>query len=295
MSDRPPPFTALRAVEAASRHRSFTSAARELQITHSAVSQSIRRLELDLGTRLFERKGGAMEPSSAALRLAQTYSEAQDALSRVMRDVIGPQAGSALAIAMPALLGRLWFSAKIGRLNEALPDVEVQISTREGGEGADIALAWSGKASKAALCELSYLPLCAPDLAVKLAKAQPKALLRSPLIADAADSWGQWAARWAPGTPPPRAHLFDDAAMALDAAVQGGGVVLSNVFAAESYLVSGRLVALGFEAPAGQWLSARIQASPETADAAERFVMWLRLELRRSQALAQGHAQRDER
>ncbi|MFZ0268967.1 LysR family transcriptional regulator [Caulobacter sp.] len=295
MSDRPPPFTALRAVEAASRHRSFTSAARELHITHSAVSQSIRRLELDLGTRLFERKGGAMEPSSAALRLAQTYSEAQDALSRAMREVIGPQAGSGLAITMPAALGRLWFAAKIGRLNEALPDVEVQISTRDGGEGADVALAWSAQASKNALCELSYLPLCAPELAVKLAKAQPKTLLRSPLIADAADSWGQWTARWAPGAKPPRAHLFDDATMALDAAVQGGGVVMSNVFAAESYLVSGRLAALGFEAPAGQWLTARVQASPETAEAAERFVMWLRLELRRSQALAQGHAPRDER
>ncbi|HWU12737.1 MAG TPA: LysR family transcriptional regulator, partial [Caulobacter sp.] len=193
MSDRPPPFTALRAVEAASRHRSFTSAARELQITHSAVSQSIRRLELDLGTRLFERKGGAMEPSSAALRLAQTYSEAQESLSRAMREVLGDQPGSALAIAMPPTLGRLWFAAKIGRLNEALPDVEVQVSTREAGEGTDVALAWNPKVVKGALCELSYLPLCAPDLAAKLAKAEPKAVLRSPLIADAADSWTLWA------------------------------------------------------------------------------------------------------
>lgn len=290
MSDRPPPFTALRAVEAASRHRSFTSAARELRITHSAVSQSIRRLELDLGTRLFERKGGAMEPSSAALRLAQTYSEAQESLSRAMREVLGPQGGAILGIAMPALLGRLWFSAKIGRLNEALPDVEVQVSTREGGEGADIALAWSPKAVKGALCELFYLPLCEPGLAAKLDGAQPKALLGSPLIADAPDSWGLWAARWAPSAKAPRAHLFDDPAMALDAAAQGGGIVLSNVFAAESYLASGRLAALGLEVSAGQWLTARVQASPEAAEAAERFVMWLRLELRRSQALAQGHA-----
>lgn len=295
MSDRPPPFTALRAVEAASRHRSFTSAARELQITHSAVSQSIRRLELDLGTRLFERKGGAMEPSSAALRLAQTYSEAQDALSRAMREIVGPRTGAALAIAMPAALGRLWFAAKIGRLNEALPDVEVQISTREGGEGADVALAWVSKAVKGALCELSYLPLCAPDLAAKLAKGQPKALLRSPLIADSAERWGQWVARWAPGAQPPRAHLFDDPSMALDAAAQGGGIVLSNVFAAEAHLVSGRLIALGYEVSAGQWLTARIQAQPEALEAAERFVMWLRLELRRSQALAQGQTQRDGR
>ncbi|HWU15376.1 MAG TPA: hypothetical protein VN157_15360, partial [Caulobacter sp.] len=76
--------------------------------------------------------------------------------------------------------------------------------------------------------------------------------------------------------------------------VQGGGVVLSNVFAAETYLASGRLAPLGLEVPAGAWLTARVQASPDTADAAERFVMWLRLELRRSQALAQGHASQTE-
>ena len=84
-----PPFTSLRALEAASRHRSFTSAARELKVTHSAVSQSIRRLEAVLGTTLFERRGAAMEPSEAALRLAKSYAEAAEALEAAIHEVIG--------------------------------------------------------------------------------------------------------------------------------------------------------------------------------------------------------------
>jgi LysR family glycine cleavage system transcriptional activator len=89
MAERVPPFSALRAVEAASRHRSFTWAARELNITHSAVSQSIRRLEADLGAVLFARSGRAMEPSEAALRLAQTYQEAAKSLGEALRGITG--------------------------------------------------------------------------------------------------------------------------------------------------------------------------------------------------------------
>lgn len=286
MTDRSPPFTALRAVEAASRHRSFTAAARELQITHSAVSQSIRRLETELGARLFERKGGAMEPSEAALRLAQTYSEAEEALSRTLREILGGQDATALSVVMPAAFGRLWFTGKITRLSEALPDVEVQVRTQGDDPNADIRLAWSPKGGKESLCELVHLPLCAPDQAERFDSVA--AIVGSPLIADSAGGWSAWAARWTPDAKPPRAHAFDDAGMALEAAAQGGGVVLSNVFAAESYLASGRLVALGFEASAGEWLDAKVQAEPAAADAAERFVLWLRLEIRRSLALAQG-------
>ena len=288
MSDRSPPFTALRAVEAASRHRSFTAAARELQITHSAVSQSIRRLEGELGARLFERKGGAMEPSEAALRLAQTYSEAEEALSRTLREILGPQGSTALSVVMPAAFGRLWFAGKIGRLNEALPDVEVQVRTQGDDPDADIRLAWSPKGAPRSggesLCELVHIPLCAPDQARRFDSVA--AIAGSSLIADSVGGWAAWAARWTPGVKPPRAHAFDDAGMALEAAAQSGGVVLSNVFAAESYLASGRLVALGFEAPGGEWLDVQAKSEPGVAGAAERFVSWLRLEIRRSLAPA---------
>jgi DNA-binding transcriptional LysR family regulator len=92
MSDPPPPFSALRALEAAARHRSFTWAARELKVTHSAVSQAVRGLEAALGTPLFERRGGAMEPSEAARRLAETYSAAAQQLTQVIRDITGEEA-----------------------------------------------------------------------------------------------------------------------------------------------------------------------------------------------------------
>lgn len=40
-----PPLAALRAFEATARHLSFSAAGRELNVTHVAVAQQVRRLE----------------------------------------------------------------------------------------------------------------------------------------------------------------------------------------------------------------------------------------------------------
>ena len=52
---RPPPIQYLTAFEAAARHNSFKSAAEELKVTASAISQQIKSLEEYLDVSLFER------------------------------------------------------------------------------------------------------------------------------------------------------------------------------------------------------------------------------------------------
>ena len=56
MSLRLPPLNAVRAFVSAARHQSFTRAAMELHVTHSAVSRQIKSLEDYLGVALFERR-----------------------------------------------------------------------------------------------------------------------------------------------------------------------------------------------------------------------------------------------
>src|ERR1700741_2491873 len=57
---RLPSLNGLRAFEAAARHLSFTQAAPELNGTQTAISHQIRRLEEELGIRLFVRKNRAL-------------------------------------------------------------------------------------------------------------------------------------------------------------------------------------------------------------------------------------------
>ncbi len=289
MSDRSPPFTALRAVEAASRHRSFTGAARELQITHSAVSQSIRRLETDLGATLFERRGGAMEPSTAALRLAETYFQAQEAVNRAIREIADPEALEALVVAMPEALVRQWFSFKLEALGLALPDIEVEVRTRLDDPAAAVRLVWAPVSDPDAVYELSHVPVCHPELVRTLGIQSAQDVVRAPLIAGPDADWTAWAGTFLPGRRAPRAHAFDDAGLALGAATHGSGVTLANLFAAERYIEAGQLIALPFEAPTGRALAVRAEGF-RAGGASDRFVSWLKLEIRRGAARLQAPA-----
>src|SRR3981189_1726327 len=60
MTGRLPSLNGLRAFEAAARHLSFTVAASELNVTQTAISHQIRRLEEELGIRLFVRQNRAL-------------------------------------------------------------------------------------------------------------------------------------------------------------------------------------------------------------------------------------------
>jgi LysR family transcriptional regulator, glycine cleavage system transcriptional activator len=55
-----PSLNGLRAFDAAARHLSFTRAAAELNVTQTAISHQIRRLEAQLGVRLFVRRNRAL-------------------------------------------------------------------------------------------------------------------------------------------------------------------------------------------------------------------------------------------
>src|ERR1700680_1363084 len=57
---RLPSLNGLRAFEAAARHLSFPAAATELNVTQTAISHQIRRLEEELGVRLFVRQNRSL-------------------------------------------------------------------------------------------------------------------------------------------------------------------------------------------------------------------------------------------
>jgi LysR family glycine cleavage system transcriptional activator len=85
------PYAALRVLETVVRHRNYSWAAEELEVTHSAISQTVKRLETQLGLKLFERRQGEMRPSQAALDLAAAYTRAERSLRRSLDEILADQ------------------------------------------------------------------------------------------------------------------------------------------------------------------------------------------------------------
>ena len=85
MANSLPPLTWFRAFEVAARHLNFTSAAEELNVTQSAVSQHVRALEQRFGVQLFERKARGLALTKSGRQLLPYVSGAVEELSKATK------------------------------------------------------------------------------------------------------------------------------------------------------------------------------------------------------------------
>jgi LysR family glycine cleavage system transcriptional activator len=247
---RLPPFIALRTLEAAARHRSYSRAAEELFVTHGAVSQQIRRLEAELGLCLFVRRGNRMEPTPAAVQLAGRVRKAVGILADGVAEAEAQGKATPLVLsAVHAMAGR-WLIPRLSRLPEAVGGLELQMSERLADfttDGVDCAIRhgrgpWPG-AEQVHLMTEHWFPVCSPAFLARHPIAEPADLTRAPLLTHTDYGWGLWFAAQGLDAPPPRAGLsFDDSAVLVDAAMQGLGVALAREFLVVHALAEGRLV-----------------------------------------------------
>jgi len=267
MADRGPPFAALRALEAACRLKSYSLAGDELGVTHSAVSQSVRRLEQCYGQRLFWRQGSGMSPSPAALALAQAYREAERILLRAGEDLKIREGEGALVLSTLPSIAKLWLGPKLGRLQEAMPGIMVEVRTsRELAnlqtDGVDVALRvgfghWAGLRSELLFDEYVF-PVCSPEFlarqthgvqahgsqgAQSYGASDEEHIARGPLILEDVNLWPSWFEAAGISAPVPlRGQVFDDSALCVEAAAAGLGIALVRRLHAQEALASGRLV-----------------------------------------------------
>jgi LysR family transcriptional regulator, glycine cleavage system transcriptional activator len=108
-----PPLSPLQAFLAVVRHSGYRGAAKELNISHAALCQQVRRLEGALGTRLFEQDGRGVRPTPAGADYAISVETAFEQISRatsLLRRRNAPQSvrvGSPSSVAVRLLLPKL--------------------------------------------------------------------------------------------------------------------------------------------------------------------------------------------
>ena len=249
---RLPPLRSFRVLEAAARHQNYTRAADELHLTHSAVSHQIHALEDGLGVRLFERSGRQMRATEIGRQLAQDVRATLDALAAAVERVRGGDANSLTVSVLPSFAAA-WLVARLGSFLERHPAIELRLESTTAladfrNDGVDVAIRYgSGNYEgfeSVKLFDDELFPTMSPKLARSARVRVPADLARLPLLRIRTHTWAPWFAAAGVNLPEPRrGSVFNDSELALQAAMQGQGVVLARGSLAASKLRAGTLVA----------------------------------------------------
>ncbi|MET0211192.1 MAG: LysR substrate-binding domain-containing protein [Burkholderiaceae bacterium] len=300
---RPPrlPLQYLAAFRAAALGENLRAAAEQLNLTHSAVSQQIRALELQLGFPLFDRQGRRVVLNAAGRALLRGVERAYQELDQALGAASaahGVEQHSLRITALPSFAQR-WLMPRLGRWHALHPEVALEIEASQRlvdleREGFHVALRqglgpWPGLESEA-LFESTMLPVAAPALAHQLIGQPLEALAQAPLLGDS-DQWSAWFERAGLRREVLPVATFNDAGLLLQAAEQGMGVGLTRELLAADALLDGRLVRV---APRQAVLHERqryqIVYPPALRDepALRAFIDWLHAETALSRAALDG-------
>jgi DNA-binding transcriptional LysR family regulator len=115
--------------------RNFTRAARRLHLVQSALSVSIRSLERELGTQLFERTTREVRLTDAARVLLPEARRTLDAAARAQAAVFGAQEGlrGTLRLGLMQLVRAADVGSLIAQFHRARPLVDIRPMTAPGG------------------------------------------------------------------------------------------------------------------------------------------------------------------
>jgi LysR family transcriptional regulator for metE and metH len=123
----------LKLVQAVTRERSVTRAARHLNLSQSALSHQLLNLERDLGVALFHRIGKTMVPTSAGDRLVEYADRILTELANAEGAVcLEHQRGRIpLRLAAGCYSYYAWLATGLARFSAAHPRVDAQILLQE--------------------------------------------------------------------------------------------------------------------------------------------------------------------
>jgi LysR family transcriptional regulator, glycine cleavage system transcriptional activator len=254
MARKLPPLSSLPSFEAAARHLSFSRAAEELNVTHGAISRAIKNLEDQLGVLLFERATRSVRLTAVGEPYARAVRDSLDRLAAATTSVTARHSDAILNVSTSDGFAGRWLVPRLYRFRRAHGDIDVRVSTTGKltnfvGDGIDIAIRYGGGKypglTSEFLTDEEVFPVCSPRLlegAHPLRK--PEDLRHHTLIRDGYPiDWAAWLS--SAGVEDVDAHsglTFDSYTFAVEAAVQGEGVVLGRTMLVAADLAAGRLI-----------------------------------------------------
>lgn len=240
---------------------SFQKAAHELNVTPSALSYQIRQLEEFLQVQLFERLNRAVRLTEAGQCIAPGVHDAFEQLADTMTRLKGPARPNMLTVATGPAFAAKWLSPRLHKFLERHPDIDIRIAANMKladfhADEVDVAIRFGGGNYPGlhveTLSDEHVLPLVSPRLLEPFGgRLEAADLSRITLLHDDsarfmvnAVTWADWLRQAGiSGVDATKGPRFSHADHALEAALDGVGIVLGRLALSMRDIASGRLVA----------------------------------------------------
>ncbi len=260
MPSRLPPLNALRAFEAAGRRASMSAAAEELAVTPAAISHQIKTLEDHFRFPLFHRTVRSIRLTDRGAALLPYLSEGLEQWKQGCAIVQSLDDEAPLVISSAPVFAGKWLVRRLSEFNTLYPDINVRLDgtlsiVNFAGDGVDAAIRFGtgpypGLHADALVAE-DVIPVCAPSLLKgEHPLLTPQDLVHHTLIhvdwfaaAGTQPDWPMWLkTAGVSGINRLKGPVMTSDSLAVEAAINAGGVALVSEFLVRQDLESGRLV-----------------------------------------------------
>ena len=290
-----PPLNPLHVFEVAARHLSFTRAASELGVTQPAISRQINTLESFLGVRLFERDKQGLRLTSGGEEFQRHIAPAFRIIANATASIISTGKAEPLKIRLYTTFAAKWLIHRLPSFYVAYPRIKLNISTTVAPidfekDKVDLAVQfgagnWPGVDTELLFKDLIQ-PVCSPKLLkntrlVALDDLRKVQLLHSHYRRT---DWPDWLmAVRRPDLLTDAGISFPSSVLTYQAAVEGVGVAVGQLFLLRNEIQDGTLVPL-FNAPLERPM-AHYVAWPKhrpLSRKARSFIHWLKSQIAES-------------
>lgn len=243
--------------EAVARHSRITTAATELFVTSSAVSQQIKQLEEALGVQLFRRIKRRLVLTEEGERLYKSANEALTILNSAHQQIARTKDSFKFILRVSASFGVIWLGPRIASFVAQNPLWDLHIDatpelTDFEKENVDLDVRYGHKYSSGLYCEPiihdAVLPMCSPEYRpyINNKKGCVVTMLQECRLIHTVKSrisWDKWLKVNEIKDVDTRSGLrFDRSSMALQSAKNGAGIVLESATLAMEELRNQTLV-----------------------------------------------------